>query len=257
MDYNSIEEIFSAGVENMTILRNNTRQDEGTDTITGIPWFSFNGTVTSAIYVNGNSWIGFGSPNEHLKVNCRDGSMYYLYREEGTLFGYHNFLKIRWSGFSHYAIKSENYKIEYDVILWDTGDISLHMISIPTRNNTGTYSFVTTSTYPYTVSTASPDVTFKKTDSGFEVQNAVIELELPFEQRYLVRSGSTIYTVLDGELFSLGNTTITPALFLNSGVEDIPDLSLLSNLYNPELLYWHEIEDDITGLTVKGTPILP
>lgn len=102
MNYNSIEEILSAGTTNMTVIRNDSKQDDGTDSITGVPWFTYNGTVASTIYASGNSWLGFGSTSEHLKVNRRDGAMYYLYREEGTLYGYYNFLKIRWAGYSYY-----------------------------------------------------------------------------------------------------------------------------------------------------------
>ena len=47
MNYNSIEEILSAGTSNMTVIRNNTKQDDGTDTITGVSWFTFNGVTAS------------------------------------------------------------------------------------------------------------------------------------------------------------------------------------------------------------------
>lgn len=264
MNYNSIEEIFSAGITNMTVLRNNTKQDDGTDTITGVDWFNFNGTVASTIYANGNSWLGFGSSSEHLKVNRIDSALWSLYREEGTLYNYFKFLKIRWKGYSRYNYTSTAYAVEYDVILWDTGDISLHMISIPTKYANGTYSLVASSTYTYTVSTSSPDVTFKKTDTGFEVQNNIINLVILYDKRYLVRDGEMIYTISNNTLTSLGSVTLTSTLFLDSGYD--PDLngmfelSILNGLSNPELLYWHEeLEaiDDITKLIIEGTPSLP
>lgn len=264
MNYNSIEEILSSGITNMTILRDNTKQDDGTDTITGVDWFSFNGTVASTIYASGNSFIGFGSSSEHLKVNRRDGALWSLYREEGTLYNYYKFLKIRWKGYSHYSNTSTSYAVEYDVILWDTGDISLHMISIPTQYTNGTYSLVASSTYTYTVSTSLPDVTFKKTDTGFEVQNNIINLVVPYDKRYLVRDGETIYTITNNTLTSLGSVALTSTLFLDSGYD--PDLngmfelSVLSGLSNPELLYWHEeteFADDVTMLSIQGTPVLP
>lgn len=241
----------------MTVLRNNTKQDDGTDTVTGVSWFTFNGTVASNIYASGNSWIGFGASSEHLRVNRRDGALYSLYREEGTLYSYYKFLKIRWKGYSAYSQTSTSYAIEYDIILWDTGDISLHMISIPTSSNNGTYSLVASSTYTYTVSTSAPDVTFKKIDSGFEVQNNIIALEKPFDKRYLIRNGSTIYTILNGALSSLGTVSLTSDLFLNSGVKKIPAINLLSNLTSPELLYWHDDASTATKLSIKGTPPLP
>lgn len=258
MNYNSVEEILSAGTTNMTVIRNNSKQDDGTDSITGVSWFTFNGKVASTIYANGNSWIGFGASSEQLKVNRRDGAMWYLYREEGTLYNHYNFLKIRWSGYSRYNQTSTKYKLEYDVILWDTGDISLHMISIPTSYNTGTYSLVESSTYNYTVSTSTPDVTFLKTDSGFTVNNSLITLDEPYDKRYLIRDGSKYYTVVDSSLSEITVTELNSTVFLTYGVEDLFDISLLSGLSNPEILFWRDSPDDIEqGLIIEGTPQLP
>lgn len=259
MDYNSIEEIFAAGTTNMTVIRNNTKQDDGTDTITGVSWFTFNGTAATTIYASGNSWIGLGSSTEHLKVNRRDGAMYSLYREEGTLYGHYRFLKIRWVGYSRYNSTTSAYAITYDVILWDTGDISLHMVSIPTSYNDGTYSLTAASTYSYTVSTASPDVTFTKTDSGFTVSNSIIELELPYGKRYLIRSGSIYYTVIDNALAEVAVDTLTSSVFLNSGATELPPISLLLSVPNGELLYWRDTTEGTLekGLVVTGTPVLP
>lgn len=258
MNYNSINEILSAGTTNMTVIRNNTKNDDGTDTITGVSWFKFNGVVASNIYASGNSWIGFGSSNEHLKVNRRDGAVYSIYREEGTLYDHYKFLKIRWDGYSRYNQTSSSYKVTYDVILWDTGDISLHMISIPTSSNDGTYSLLAGSTYSYTVSASSPDVTFTKTDSGFTVSNSLIALELPFEKRYLIKSGSKYYTVIDDILSEITVSTLTSTIFLENGVNKIPDVNLLYSLENPELLYWTDGDNGITkGLILSGVPTLP
>jgi hypothetical protein len=257
MNYNSVEEIFSAGVTNMTVVRNNVKQDDGTDTIAGVDWFSFNGTIASNIYASGNSFIGFGSSSEHLKVNRRDGALWNLYREEGTLGNQYKFLKIRWDGYSLHSQTTSAYAITYDVILWETGDISLHMISIPTSQNTGVYSLVAASTYNYTVSTSEPDVTFKKTDSGFEVSNAVIELKL-YEKRYLVRSGSTYYTVTDGSLIEIEVPNLTSEVFLSNGLTAMPSLELLANIADPEIMYWTEDpESSFIHFVIKGAPTLP
>ena len=181
--------------------------------------------------------------------------MWCLYREEGTLYDYYNFLKIRWKGYSYYNQTSSAYALEYDVILWDTGDISLHMVTIPTSYNNGTYSLVASSTYNYTVSNDSPDVTFIKTNAGFEVQNSVIKLNIPYY--HLIRDGSTIYTVSSGALVPLGDVSLTADLFLTSGVMGFVEFSLLNNLFAPELLCWRESTDNVSTLTVKGTPPLP
>ena len=259
MNYNSVEEILAAGTTNMTILRNNTKQDDGSDTIAGVNWFIFNETVATNIYASGNSFIGFGSNSEHLKVNQRDGAMYSLYREEGTLQDYYRFLKIRWFGYSRYSSTSSSYKLCYDIILWDTGDISLHMVNIPTSYNTGTYSLVASSTYSYTVSTASPDITFTKTNSGFIVSNNIITLVKPFERRYLIRSGSNYYTVVNNALSEISVPNLTSEVFLIYGIEALPSITLWYNLTNPEVLCWIDNTLGIPqrGLVVTGTPTLP
>lgn len=258
MNYNSIEEILSAGTTNMEVIRNNTKNDDSTDTITGVDWFTFNGNTVSNVYASGNSFFGFGSSSEHLKVNRRDGAVYSIYREEGTLYNYYKFLKIRWDGYSSYNSTSSSYRVTYDVILWDTGDISLHMINIPTSYNDGTYSLYADSTYYYSVSTSAPDVTFIKTDSGFTVSNSLIQLELPYERRYLIRSGSTYYTVVNNDLSEITVDTLTSTVFLNNGIDKIPDVNLLLALDDPELLFWKEIDEGIEqGLILTGTPSLP
>lgn len=257
MNYNSVQEILNAGTTNMTCLRNNSKQDDGTDTITGVSWFTYNGTVASTIYASGNSFIGFGTSSEHLRVNRRDGALYYLYREEGTLYGYFKFLKIRWQGYSQYNQTSSSYRVTYDVILWDTGDISLHMINVPTSNNTGTYSLTAGSTYSYNVSATKPDVTFIKNGSGFTVSNNIIDLKLPF--RYLVRDGASYFNINNDSLNRIEVTELTSEVFQNLGLENIPSLSLLMNLSNPEILYWTPINSEQleSGLVVKGEPPLP
>ena len=135
MNYNSVDEILFADITNMEVIINNRKTLENFSML-GIDWFEFNGNVASNIYVDGEySWIGFGSDSPHLKVNHTYGAMYYLYREEGTLYGYYKFLRIRRIGYTDGTLIHSSYFISYDVILWDTGDISLHMISIPTANN--------------------------------------------------------------------------------------------------------------------------
>lgn len=257
MNYNSIQEILSSGTNNMTIIRDNSKQDDGTDQISGVSWFNYNGKAVSTIYASGNSFIGFGSSSEHLKVNRRDSALYSLYREEGTLWNYYKFLKIRWKGYSTYNKTESNYLVEYDVILWDTGDISLHMISIPTTYNDGTYSLVSSSTYTYTVSASSPDVTFIRTDTGFIVDKNIISL-LP-SPRFLVRSDSIYYTVIDNDLSIIDVEELTSSIFESLGTEKIPSLSLLSSLIDPEIICWRNANNWIpnNGLVVNGVPSLP
>lgn len=77
--------------------------------------------------------------------------------------------------------------------------------------------------------------------------------------KYLIRSGSIIYTVTDGALTPLAETEITARLFQTYGVDDLPDGALLVGLTDPEVLYWQDSADalPIINLTVKGSPPVP
>lgn len=262
-DYNSIEEVFAAGIKNMTIIRDGIKQDDGTDTVEGASWFVFNGAVASNVYVSGNSFMGLGTNAENLTVNRRDAAMWYLYREEGTLYNYYRFLKIRWRGYTSYSATGEAALLEYDVILWENGCISLHMITVPTENYTGTFALTAASALNYTKPTAdNPDVTFTpkdKNNTAFAVEYTMLDLVPPYDRKYLIRSGATIYTVTGNALTALTQTEVTASLFREYGSDDLPDGALLAGLIDPEVLYWQDSEDKLPKikLTIKGTPPLP
>lgn len=262
-NYNSIEEIIASGIENMQVLVNNTAYDDNSFTADGADWLKYNGAVATKIYANGNSWFGIGTTSEHLRVNRRDAKMWYLYREEGTLYRYYKFLKFRWRGYSQYSQTSGAYALTYDVIFWDNGCISLHMVDIPTAQYNGTFSLTAAAALTYTKPTAdTPDVTFTPQDAEcktFAASYELIQLAEPYDRKYLVRSNGTLYTVADGALSEIGAVEPTAEVFRTNGVDDLPDGALLLSLTNPEVLYWHDSQDDLPELrmTVKGTPPLP
>lgn len=94
-----------------------------------------------------------------------------------------------------------------------------------------------------------------------EANGAVLECVqlFSFDKKYLIRSGSTLYTVADGALSALTETEVTASLFQTYGVDEIPDGSLLVGLTDPEVLYWHDSTDELPtlSLTVNGMPPLP
>ncbi|WP_415967925.1 hypothetical protein [Emergencia timonensis] len=212
INYNTVQEIIDAGITNMECLRNNSSQDDGTDTILGADWLTYNGNVCANIYVSGNSWVGLGTSTEHLKVNRRDTKMWYLYREEGTLYGQFNFIKMRWGGYSYYNQTSDSYKLTYDVVLFSNGVIMLHMIDIPTSSNDGAYSLTSDAVYNYTVSLEQPDVTFYATDKGYNAINEVAVIDKLFDIKYLIKDYDTsekfvTYTKVDSLWLNASNMT--------------------------------------------------
>lgn len=87
---------------------------------------------------------------------------------------------------------------------------------------------------------------------------AIDAIELyPYDMRYLIRSGSTFYTVTDGALTALTETELSASLFQTYGVDDLPDGSLLVGLTDPEVLYWHDSADDLPVLTAAVTGLPP
>lgn len=245
--YTSIYDIV-AGVENATQLRTNSKQDSGTDTLAGVDWFTYGGTVCSNIYANGNSWIGLGGQQEDLKVNMRDTAMWNLWREEGTI-GVVRFLRIRWSGYTEYDSTSTSKLLTYDVILFDTGDIQLYIVDIPTRYYNGVFTLGNLAYTPPTVDNRW--VAFRKIDSGYEVAYEPLSFYIC---KYLVRNEGVLYTVVDGALSELAGT-LNAELFQTSGIDTVPDGALLMTLATPEVLCWTNA-DTVPKLTatVTATP---
>ena len=134
IDYGTVDDILST-TQNMTVLRNNSLQDDGTDTVEGVEWFRYKGKVASTLYVRGNSWIGFGENAEHLKIVRRDTDLMTLRREEGTLWGTYRFLRIRWEGYSVHGNRNDATRMIWDAILFDTGEICVRFDTIPTNSS--------------------------------------------------------------------------------------------------------------------------
>lgn len=251
-DYTSILDIV-AGISNATQLRTNSKQDDGTDTITGVDWFSYNGTVCNNIYASGNGWIGLGSSNEHLKVNRRDQAMWNLWREEGTfstLFNSYRFLRIRWNGYTAYSSTSDSAKLTFDVLLFDTGDIMLYFVDIPTQYYDGTFSLGSL-TYDKPTTDKRYVTFYKQTDGSYVADYAPISYNV---KKYLVRNNGTLYTVSDGALVEVAGI-LNADLFINNGSDTIPDGALLMTLSTPEVLCWTDASDvPRLNAVVQGVP---
>lgn len=76
---------------------------------------------------------------------------------------------------------------------------------------------------------------------------------------YLIRSGSTLYTVTGGALAAISETVVSASVFQTYGMDDVPDGALLVGLTDPEVLFWQDSQDDLPdlSLTVTGTPPMP
>lgn len=252
-NYNSIEELV-AGVENATQLVSGTKYDDNSYTIDGVPAFvKYKGTSVSTIYANGNSYIGFGTDAEHFKYNRRDAAMYNLWKEEGTYLDTYSFFRIRWGGMGNYNSYGDPYKQTFDLIIFETGDVMFYAVNIPTSYYDGVNSFADVDfTAP---TTDSRYVSFyAQTDGTYRIEYAPISFVSPYVMKYLIRDSGKLYTITDGSLVEVTGT-LNAELFKASGIDTIPDGTLLMTLIAPEVLCWTNA-DTLPRLTatVQGMP---
>lgn len=87
--------------------------------------------------------------------------------------------------------------------------------------------------------------------------NATDAIEIPFRTKYLVRDNETIYTIADNALVEISGE-LNADLFINNGIDTIPQGDLIKNLTRPEVLCWTDkTEVQTLKATVKGVPKLP
>lgn len=246
-DYETVEDILKT-TENMAVLRDNSLNDDGTDTITGVDWFQFNGQAASKLYVSGNSWIGIGANAEHLKVVRRDTDLMTLRREEGTLWGAYRFLRVRWEGYSVHGNRVSATRLVWDMLLFDTGDICVSFETVPTNSSYLAASSLVTGTGVISFTPLSGQaISFKPRDeagAAFVLQDHPPVFLDPYDRRYLITDATgALYTVTDGALERLTETELTAEVFETYGVQDIPDGELMITLTDPAILYWHDSEN--------------
>lgn len=162
----------------MTAVVNNTEYDDDVVSVTGVDWFTYAGKTASTIYVSGNNFIGFGQNAEQLKIWRRDGTIYYVYRQEGTLTSGKRFLKIRVEGYVYYLSTSSSYALKYEIFLIEGQTLFVNVIQRPTSSSyTGTSSITdgkTTTNLNISVSSTVP--------ISILVKNAGVSQEITYEK---------------------------------------------------------------------------
>ena len=188
----------------MTAIVNNKKHDDDVVSVTGVDWFTYAGKTASTIYVSGNNFIGFGQNAEQLKIWRRDGAIYYIYRQEGTLTSGKRFLKIRVEGYVYYSSTSSSYALKYEVFLIEGQTLFINVVQRPTSSSyTGTSSITdgkTTTNLTLSVSSTVP--------VSILVKNAGVSQKVSYEKfvdKYV--TGITVSKMPDkttyyqGELF--------------------------------------------------------
>lgn len=205
----------------MTAVVNNTKHDDDVVNVTGVDWFTYAGKTASTIYVSGNNFIGFGQKAEQLKIWRRDGAVYYIYRQEGTLTSGKRFLKIRVEGYVYYSSTSSSYALKYEVFLIEGQTLFINVVQIPTSTSyTGTSSITdgkTTKSLNISVSSTVP--------ISILVKNAGVSQEVSYEKfvdKYVtgiaVSKMPDKTTYYQGELFDA--TGLVVAQTYNNGTSE-------------------------------------
>ena len=261
VDYGTVDEILET-TENMVFIRNNSLNDDGTDVVTGVDWFQFNGKAATKLYVSGNSWVGIGENAEQLKIVRRDADLMTLRREEGTLWGTYRFLRIRWEGYSVHNNRTDATRLVWDAVFFDTGEICVRFETVPTNSNyLATSSLVVGGSTIEFVPLSGKTISFKPKDAAgkaFELKDHAPVFLDPYNRRYLITDApGNLYTIAEGTLQTLVETELTAEVFETYGVQDIPDGNLLLTLKNPTILYWHDSENRFPDFraTYTGVPV--
>ena len=69
-DYGTIDDLLKC-TEHMEILRNNSLQDDGTDTVKGVDWFQYKGKTASTLYVSGIQNLHIDKRKRVKGQNCK------------------------------------------------------------------------------------------------------------------------------------------------------------------------------------------
>lgn len=162
----------------MTAVVNNKKHDDDVVSVTGVDWFTYAGKTASTIYVSGNNFIGFGQNAEQLKIWRRDGAIYYVYRQEGTLTSGKRFLKIRVEGYVYYSSTSSSYALKYEVFLIEGQTLFINVVQVPTDN-----SYTGTSSITDGNSTTNLNISISSTvPISILVKNAGVSQEITYEK---------------------------------------------------------------------------
>lgn len=129
----SFDSLLNTKVE-MAAIVSNAKHDDDVVNVTGVDWFTYAGKTASTIYVSGDNYIGFGQNSKQLKIWNRDGAIYYVYRQEGTLDSGKRFLKIRVEGYVYYSSTSSSYALKYEIFLIEGQTLFINVVQRPTSN---------------------------------------------------------------------------------------------------------------------------
>lgn len=248
--------------ENMDYISNGYN-DDGTFTTEGLDGFLFNGVVANPMYISSNHWIGFGTNAEQLRILRRDGCSTAIYRQRGETTNGLQFLKIRFEGYTAYNNRADETRLIFELFLLSNNDMFLNVIQTPTNAGyLGTSDLICGgTTTPLALSDGSgggTQVSFYHEDDGGRTWNiiyAMYEETDTYSFAYLVRQADAFYTYADGALTEVAIDSLTAAMFLKFGFEEIPPAEILTPIDNMQMYLWKAGgAEDLLKANVKAYP---
>lgn len=236
---------FLNTAENMDYV-NNGYNDDGTFSTEGLDGFLFNGISANPLYISSNHWFGFGTNTEQLRILRRDGCSTVIYRQLGETTNGLQFLKIRFEGYTAYNNRVDATRLIFELFLLSNNDMFLNVIQTPTNTGyLGTTDMIcggtTTALTLADGSGEGTQVSFYHQDEGgctWNIVYAMYEETDTYSFAYLLRQADAFYTYADGTLTEVEIETLSAAMFLKFGFEEIPHAEILTPIDNMQMYLW-------------------
>lgn len=241
----------------------NSYNDDGTFSTEGLDGFIFNGIAANPLYIASNHWIGFGTSTEQLRILRRDGCSTAIYRQLGETTNGLRFLKIRFEGYTVYNNRVDATRLIFELFLLSSNDMFLNVIQTPTSvGYLGTSELIsggiTTALALADGSGGGIQVSFYHQNEGGRTWNivyAMYEETDTYSFAYLLRQADIFYTYGDGALEEVPINTLTAAMFLKYGFEEIPPAEILTSIDDPQMYLWKSGgTEELLKANVKAYP---
>lgn len=256
-NYNSVDEMILSE-KNLVKLVDNTAHDDNVLTFTGCDFFKFKGHTAQNIYVSGNSFIGFNENAEHLLVGRRDTKLWNFYKEEGKLYDYYKFLRMRWDGYATYSSTDIQYKLTYDVFLFSTGSIYIRVLNAPKNASylgTSRLNKENGSLDFNLVAGEEKELYFTALDENgtdFSMHDGRISILPPFDRKFLIEDDGKFYKEVGGTLVEIKGISIPDSsAFKTHGFDDALSGSLLLGLKKPKIHYFQDSDLELADISLK------
>ena len=138
----------------------------------------------------------------------------------------------------------------------------LNVIQTPTSSNTGTSNLVSnskTTTLTLTDGTGGGAVVsfYHQDELGLDwnVLYEIYDEVDSYSSAYLMKQNNRYYTILDNELVEVPIETLTAAMFLKYGFDELPSSEIITPLASPEVFHWQTGGDEtLLKANVKAYP---